>query len=99
MRYAIEKQLTIFDFTVGDEPYKLAWCDGACPLYDHVAVATWRGGLIAAPALTFKKLKRKIKQTPLLWAAFSKARAFAAALTARRQPAQAQPAGAGEEAP
>jgi len=99
MRYAIEKQLTIFDFTIGDEPYKLAWCEGARPLCDHVAVATWRGGLIAAPALTFKKLKRKIKQTPLLWAAFSKARAFAAALSGRRQPGQAQPAGAGEEAP
>jgi CelD/BcsL family acetyltransferase involved in cellulose biosynthesis len=99
MRYAIEHRCTMFDFTVGDERYKLDWCDGGRPLYDHVSVATWRGALIAAPALAFKKVKRKIKQTPLLWAAFSKTRALAAALTARRQPAQAQPAGAGEEAP
>ena len=97
MRYAIEHRCAMFDFTVGDEPYKLAWCDGGRPLFDHVSVATWRGVLIAAPALAFKKVKRKIKQTPLLWVAFSKARAFAAALTARRPPAQA--AGAGEEAP
>lgn len=101
MRHAIEKQFTMFDFTVGDERYKLDWCDGARPLYDHVSVATWRGALIAAPALLVKKLKRKIKQTPLLWAAFSKSRAFAAALTSRRSPSPADPqrTGAGDDAP
>ena len=88
MRYAIEHHFTMFDFTVGDERYKLDWCDGARPLYDHMSVATWRGALIAAPALLLKKLKRKIKQTPLLWAAFSKARSLAGALTSKRQPAQ-----------
>ena len=89
----------MFDFTVGDERYKLDWCEGGRPLYDHVSTATWRGALVAAPALAFKKLKRKIKQTPLLYAAFSKARAFVPALSGRRQPAQAEPARAGEEAP
>ena len=99
MRYAIEHRFTMFDFTVGDERYKLDWCEGGRPLYDHVSTATWRGALVAAPALAFKKLKRKIKQTPLLYAAFSKARAFVPALSGRRQPAQAEPARAGEEAP
>lgn len=99
MRYAIEHHFTMFDFTVGDERYKLDWCDGGRPLYDHVSVTSWRGGLIAAPALAFKKIKRKIKQTPLLWAAFSRARASAATLRSRHQPSHAQPAGAEDEAP
>ncbi len=86
MRYAIEKKFTMFDFTIGDERYKLDWCESAQPLYDHISISTWRGALVAAPALLLKKLKRKIKQTPLLWAAFSKARAWGGALAARSRP-------------
>jgi CelD/BcsL family acetyltransferase involved in cellulose biosynthesis len=87
MRHAIEKRYTVFDFTVGDEPYKRDWCDGVQPLYDHVSAASPRGALVAAPALAVKKLKRGIKQSPLLWAWFSKARAWAGALKTRRLPA------------
>ena len=29
MRYAIQKKFTMFDFTIGDERYKLDWCDHA----------------------------------------------------------------------
>jgi CelD/BcsL family acetyltransferase involved in cellulose biosynthesis len=96
MRYAIDKQFTMFDFTIGDERYKLDWCDGAQPLHDHVSVSTWRGALVVAPAVVVKKLKRKIKQSPLLWAWFSKARSFAGALAARSRSAPA--AGAESEA-
>jgi CelD/BcsL family acetyltransferase involved in cellulose biosynthesis len=95
MRYAIDRQFTMFDFTIGDERYKLDWCDGAQPLYDHVSVASPRGALVAAPALAFKKLKRGIKQSPLLWAWFTRARALAVALRSRRAPAAA---GEGSEA-
>lgn len=80
MRYAIDRQFTMFDFTVGDEKYKLDWCEGAMPLHDHMSVASFRGAAFAAPALAVKKLKRTIKQSPLLWASFSKARGLAAAL-------------------
>jgi CelD/BcsL family acetyltransferase involved in cellulose biosynthesis len=84
MRYAIDNRFTMFDFTIGDEQYKLDWCEGVEPLYDHVSTVNWRGALIAAPALSAKRLKRKIKQTPLLWAMFRKARALAAALAQAR---------------
>jgi CelD/BcsL family acetyltransferase involved in cellulose biosynthesis len=93
MRYAIDRHFTMFDFTVGDERYKRDWCDGVQPLYDHVAVSTWRGALVAAPALAFKKLKRKIKQTPWLWAFFSKARAWTGALASKVRPSPASGAG------
>ena len=91
MCYAIDNNFTMFDFTVGDERYKLDWCDGAQPLYDHVSVASWRGAFVAAPALAFKKLKRRIKQSPLLWAWFSKARAMAGGLKSRVPPVNASP--------
>ena len=48
MRYAIQKKFTMFDFTIGDERYKLDWCDHARPLYDHISVLSWRGAVVAA---------------------------------------------------
>jgi len=79
-RYAIERGCTVFDFTIGDEPYKRDWCERADPLYDHVAVTTWRGALAAARLTARAAIKRAIKQNPLLWAAFSRARAAAGLL-------------------
>ncbi len=75
MRYAIDRGLASFDFTIGDEPYKRDWCDGVSPLYDHIATATARGALVALPLQLGQQIKRAIKQTPALWALFSKARA------------------------
>lgn len=83
MRYAIERGCKVYDFTIGDEGYKLDWCDGAHELHDHIAVAGWRGALVVAPVIALQKLKRRIKQTPLLWNAFTKGRALFASLRAR----------------
>ena len=83
MHYAIERGCGIFDFTIGDERYKRDWCDTELKLYDYIAPATWRGALVTAPMLMARRLKRWIKQTPLLWKAFSAARAFAGSLTHR----------------
>jgi CelD/BcsL family acetyltransferase involved in cellulose biosynthesis len=80
MRYAIDNQFTVFDFTIGDERYKLDWCEGAQPLHDHVVASSWRGTLVAAPLLVSARLKRTIKQTPVLWALFTRLRALAARL-------------------
>jgi CelD/BcsL family acetyltransferase involved in cellulose biosynthesis len=84
LAYAIERKCEAFDFTIGDERYKRDWCDDVQPLYDHLSVATWRGALVAGPALFAHWLKRTIKQTPMLWAAVVKFRALAARL--RRAP-------------
>jgi CelD/BcsL family acetyltransferase involved in cellulose biosynthesis len=80
LRYAIERRLAVFDFTIGDERYKRDWCDDVQPLHDHVSVASLRGAMIAGPAIVLHGLKRTIKQTPLLWAMVVKARAIGAAL-------------------
>ncbi len=84
IRYAIEHGFKMFDFTIGDEQYKLDWCDAVQPLYDHVKAVNWRGALVVAPAISVMRLKRKIKQTPLLWSWFNKARALGAALAQPR---------------
>jgi CelD/BcsL family acetyltransferase involved in cellulose biosynthesis len=96
LRYAIERGLKIFDFTIGDERYKRDWCSEAQPLYDHVSAVSWRGAVVAGPAIAMHKLKRLIKQTPMLWGAFVKVRALAASLL---RPAKAAGAGRAESDP
>ena len=83
LRYAIERRLDEFDFTVGDESYKRDWHDSLAILYDHVAAASLRGQSIALLAVGKRRLKRLIKQTPVLWRTFSAARALAGPLRGR----------------
>ncbi|MBI3703488.1 MAG: GNAT family N-acetyltransferase [Rhizobiales bacterium] len=80
LHQAVDRGFKAFDFTIGDESYKRDWCDSEIKLYDHIAAATWRGALIAMPLLAAQRLKRWIKQTPVLWAAASKVRAWVGAL-------------------
>jgi CelD/BcsL family acetyltransferase involved in cellulose biosynthesis len=91
LRYAIERGLTAFDFTIGDERYKRDWCDDVQMLHDHVAVTGWRGALVAGPAMLRARVKRTIKQTPLLWAMVVKARALAATLRGHGKAAASAP--------
>lgn len=74
MRYAIGKGIDVFDFTIGDETYKRDWCEEAEKLHDHIAVASWRGALAVLPMRLARDAKRTIKQTPILWAAFTRLR-------------------------
>jgi CelD/BcsL family acetyltransferase involved in cellulose biosynthesis len=95
LRYAIEHDIEVFDFTIGDERYKRDWCE-AQPLYDHVSMTSLRGAMVAGPAMLLQKIKRTIKQTPALWAMVVKMRAVMATLrgnkTARPSPgAEADP--------
>jgi len=43
MAYAIRLGLRRFDFTIGDEPYKLEWSDTHLKLCDYIVAVTWRG--------------------------------------------------------
>jgi len=82
-RRAIANGFTLFDFTVGDEPYKHDWCDIEMRLCDHLAAATVRAWPAAMAVALFRRTKRFIKHTPVAWHAFTMARATAAALVAR----------------
>jgi CelD/BcsL family acetyltransferase involved in cellulose biosynthesis len=83
MRHAIEHKCTTFDFTIGDERYKRDWSDTELKLFDHVAAATPRGWPVMIASLALGRLKRWIKQTPAVWNAVSKARAFVGSLKER----------------
>jgi CelD/BcsL family acetyltransferase involved in cellulose biosynthesis len=72
--YAIERGLRCFDFTIGDEPYKMEWSEGTLKLYDLVVPASLRGWPVAAVARVRRGIVRMIKQNPLLWSAFSRLR-------------------------
>jgi CelD/BcsL family acetyltransferase involved in cellulose biosynthesis len=67
LAYAIKRGLRRFDFTIGDERYKAEWCDLRLNLFDYCAAATWRGWPASALSMTRRRLKRFVKQTPLLW--------------------------------
>jgi CelD/BcsL family acetyltransferase involved in cellulose biosynthesis len=83
LRHAIECGLARFDFTVGDEPYKRDWSDLELKLFDYVAAVTLRGVAMMAMTRAYRSTKRFIKQSPILWPAFSKARAFTGLLGSR----------------
>ncbi len=80
MAYAIGRGLRKFDFTIGDERYKSEWCDARLKLFDYSAAATWRGWPASALSSARRRLKRAIKQTPLIWSAVSRLRAALGAL-------------------
>jgi len=83
LQQAIERGFKVFDFTIGDERYKRDWCDTEIKLYDYISAATWRGALVAMPMLAALRLKRWIKQTPVLWNAFSTGRSLIGSLAGR----------------
>ena len=74
LAYAINRGLKLFDFTIGDESYKLDWCDTVLKLYDYAAATRWRGLPARALSSVQRRGKRLIKQTPLLWSLASHAR-------------------------
>jgi D-aspartate ligase len=75
MAYAISRGLKRFDFTIGDEPYKLEWSDTDLKLYDFTAAVTWRGLPARWSSRLWRRIKRFIKQNPPLWRLASNARA------------------------
>jgi len=83
LQHAIAKGLDRFDFTIGDERYKLEWSDTSVALYDHVSAATLLGRPVVFVSAAFRRLKRLIKQNPVLWRYFNGVRTVAARLRGR----------------
>jgi CelD/BcsL family acetyltransferase involved in cellulose biosynthesis len=67
LAYAIKSGLRLFDFTIGDEHYKLEWSDLRLKLYDYSAAATVRGLPANCTSIVRRRIKRFIKQTPPVW--------------------------------
>jgi len=84
LAYAIKRGLRLFDFTIGDEPYKLEWSDLRVRLYDYSVAATWRGWPMSRASIARRRVKRFIKQTPLVWHWVSRLRSAMGSLPHRR---------------
>jgi CelD/BcsL family acetyltransferase involved in cellulose biosynthesis len=80
MCYAAEHNCPLFDFTIGDEPYKRDWCDVEVGVCDYVSPASWRGALAAVSTVAFRQIKRWIKRNPTAWALARKVRSTLGAL-------------------
>ena len=80
LAHAIKLGLRRFDFTIGDEPYKDEWSDSSVKLYDYSAAATWRGWPTSIASSARRRLKRFVKQTPLIWKLVSRVRSAVGAL-------------------
>ena len=86
LRYAIERGLNRFDFTIGDEPYKRDWCDAEQQLFDYSAATTLRGLPAAAMAQGWARVKRAIKKSAPLWNAVVRLRAASGSLRKQAKP-------------
>jgi len=75
LAHAIGLGMQRFDFTIGDEHYKLEWTDIRLPLYDYISAVTLRGWPASVGSIVRRHAKRFIKQTPLLWNLVSRLRA------------------------
>lgn len=80
LRYAIGRGCTRFDFTIGDEPYKRDWCETEQQLHDYAAAVTLRGWPSFAIASAWRRAKRMIKQSTLLWGVAVRVRTILATL-------------------
>jgi D-aspartate ligase len=67
MAYAISRGLKLFDFTIGDESYKLEWSDAHVQLHDFATIVSWRALPARVASALRRRIKRFIKQTPFLW--------------------------------
>ena len=72
--WCLSNGVQIFDFTVGDEPYKKTWCDEKLNLYNSFEGTTFLGSFYIWLLKTQWGVKRRIKQSPGLFKAASRLR-------------------------
>ena len=67
IRDACEQGYSIYDLSVGDEPYKRLWCNIETQSFDVMLPVTAKGRALAAGLHGATALKRRIKQNRVLW--------------------------------
>lgn len=75
LAWAIGQQLRIFDFTIGDEAYKLEWRDSEMALFDCLVGHTLRGRIAVRLERTARTLKRVTKRNRILFSLGKRLRA------------------------
>lgn len=67
IRRACEEGFAVYDFSVGEERYKRAWCDIETEQFDVLVPLTPKGRLWAAGTSALSGAKRFVKINPTLW--------------------------------
>lgn len=69
MQWSFDKELALFDFTIGDEGYKDNWCEVPIELVDSAVALTSAGAATSGAFRLWQRTKRGIKQNDRLWSA------------------------------
>ncbi|MDX8436684.1 GNAT family N-acetyltransferase [Mesorhizobium abyssinicae] len=64
---ACETGFGVYDFSVGDEPYKRLWCDVETQHFEVMAPFTLKGRALALAMRQGARTKAFIKNSPLIW--------------------------------
>lgn len=64
---ACDKGFEVYDFSVGDEPYKRLWCDTEAQHFEVLAPLTLKGRMLALSLRQTTRLKAFIKNSPTIW--------------------------------
>lgn len=67
IREACESGFDVYDFSVGDEPYKRLWCDLEITQFDALVPLTFKGRLLAGGMRSASRLKSMVKNSPAVW--------------------------------
>jgi CelD/BcsL family acetyltransferase involved in cellulose biosynthesis len=69
MQWSFDNNLTLFDFTIGDEAYKDKWCEVSLDLVDAAMPLTSTGNVTSGAFRLWERAKRQIKNDETLWSA------------------------------
>ncbi len=72
---SIEEGATLFDFGIGDQPYKRSWCSQETVQHDILLPVSRRGALLLPALLAATKAKAYAKKHPRLYATLQRWRA------------------------
>jgi CelD/BcsL family acetyltransferase involved in cellulose biosynthesis len=74
IREAAEQGFALYDFSVGDEPYKRLWCNVEMVQHDVLVALSARGRLWRSGLLLSANAKTRIKNSPFLWSLIKRLR-------------------------
>jgi CelD/BcsL family acetyltransferase involved in cellulose biosynthesis len=64
---ACDRGFEVYDFSVGDEPYKRLWCDTEVQHFEVLAPLTPKGRMLALGLRQTARLKALVKNSPSIW--------------------------------
>ena len=68
----------VFDFGLGDQPYKRSWCTQETVLYDILLPLSWKGRLAQPLLAAVRGLKKAVKRSDALYSTVQRLRSLAA---------------------